>query len=177
MSVRDCVLGSGIVPLCALLGANSGNPCLTPRSAGLRLERQTERGIDSISRFPIQALVHSWPSRWAQVGLILARRFSRLLRLDGLLADRGAVGLPEWAAVRVTFFHRVVPKTGHTPSLQSPEDGEQRDLPPLNEDHHVVGSEDPGHQHGHDDPERHQQEDHPEEEPPGPCQASVSAPS
>ena len=33
MSVRDCVLGSGIVPVSALLGANSGNPCLTPRSA------------------------------------------------------------------------------------------------------------------------------------------------
>ena len=76
---------AGSCPSCALLGANSGNPCLTPRS-----ERQTERGIDSLSRFPIQALVHSWPSRWAQVGLILARRFSRLLRLDGLLADRGA---------------------------------------------------------------------------------------
>ena len=40
-----------------------------------------------------------------------------MLGLDGLLADRGAVGLPEWAAVRVAFFHLVVPKTGDTPSL------------------------------------------------------------
>jgi hypothetical protein len=35
MSVRDCVLGSGIVPVVCPVGANSGNPCLTPQIGGL----------------------------------------------------------------------------------------------------------------------------------------------
>src|SRR5215207_4454677 len=39
-----------------------------------------------------------------------------LTRLGGLLADRGAVGLLEWAGVSVWFFHGVGPKTGDTPS-------------------------------------------------------------
>ncbi len=60
----------------------------------------------------------------------------------------------------MAFFHGVGPKAGDTPGLQSLEDGEQRDLPPLDEDHHVFRSEDPGNQQGHGDPDRHQQEDH-----------------
>jgi hypothetical protein len=67
MSVRDCVLGSGIVPVVCPVGANSGNPCLTPRSADLLLAQLIGREQRCRACTTGGRLLR-YGGRWAEIG-------------------------------------------------------------------------------------------------------------